>query len=197
MPTLFSGKLKRMFQTSGLEPRARTGRLIIGMLLLMAGGFAMASAWTVSFVTLAAYGVLLLFAGALESAHALQRRRAGDSLPHALAAVFCFIAGALFLTSPVATLASVTALLGAYFIASGLFRALAALLHRDAGWGWTFLRGTVSLILGAVVFASWETLSLALLGLLIGAELVASGLAVLALPAAPVRSPAGASSIER
>jgi uncharacterized membrane protein HdeD (DUF308 family) len=197
MPTLFSGRLKRMFKTSGLEPRARAGRLIIGMLLLMAGGFAVTSAWTVSFVTLAAYGVLLLFAGALESVHALQRRRAGDALPHALAAVFCFIVGALFLTRPVATLASVTALLGAYFIASGLFRILAALLHRNAGWGWTVLRGSVSLILGVVVFASWEISSLALLGLLIGAELIASGLAVLALPAAPVRSPAGARSIER
>lgn len=182
MPTLLSGKLKRMFKTSGLEPRERAGRLVVGVLLIVSGVAAAASAWTVSLVTLTVYGMLLLVAGALELVHAVQRRRSGDFLVHALAAVFALIVAALFLSDPRATLSSVTALLGAYFVAGGLFRVLSASLQRLPGWGWTALRGTASLIFGAIVFASWEVSSLALLGLLIGAELVASGLAMLALP---------------
>jgi uncharacterized membrane protein HdeD (DUF308 family) len=74
-----------------------------------------------------------------------------------------------------------TVVLTAFFIVEGIFQVVGALMYRNAmpgAWGWAVLSGLADLALAAIILNGWPGSVAWVLGLLVGVNLVTSGLAI-------------------
>jgi uncharacterized membrane protein HdeD (DUF308 family) len=97
------------------------------------------------------------------------------------AALSLFV-GILLLWHPVQGAISLTLVLIAFFIAEGVFQIAAALTHREAfpdSWGWMLASGIADLILAALIISGWPGTAAWALGLIVGVNLITSGLAII------------------
>jgi uncharacterized membrane protein HdeD (DUF308 family) len=87
---------------------------------------------------------------------------------------------------------SLTLLIAAALLIRGIFAIVAAVSERYAQWGWSVVYGVVSVLLGGLIFAMWPAISMWLIGLFVGIELLVDGivLAMIGLSARKV-SPRG------
>ena len=77
---------------------------------------------------------------------------------------------------PLAGIASLALLVGAFPFASGIARAgLAFRMKPPRGWGWVLFDGVVSIVLGILVAIGWPASSIAIIGLLTGFTLISTG----------------------
>jgi uncharacterized membrane protein HdeD (DUF308 family) len=92
--------------------------------------------------------------------------------------LFC---GVLLLWHPVEGAVSLTLVLIAFFIVEGVFQIAAAIRYRDAlpdSWGWMMMSGIADLALAAVIISGWPGSSSWALGLIVGVNLITSGVAI-------------------
>ena len=98
-----------------------------------------------------------------------------------LAGVVSILAGAWMIASPILGIVTITMLLGAVFMAEGIFQIWTAFRIRPAaGWGLLLFSGVVS-ILAAVAIAFLLPASPILLGVFAGINLITTGFALLML----------------
>jgi uncharacterized membrane protein HdeD (DUF308 family) len=84
--------------------------------------------------------------------------------------------GICMLAFPLAALASLTLVLGAYLIVEAVLEfTLAFRLRPRDGWGWLFFDGLVALVLGFIIFVRWPHSALWVIGTLIGISIFCSG----------------------
>jgi uncharacterized membrane protein HdeD (DUF308 family) len=154
--------------------------MVIGILLIVGGAFALSAAVFTSFVSVIYLGVLLLIVGMLEIIYAFRMRRSQPFLVYFLAGVLTVIVGGLFLYRPLASLASLTLLIAGFLFASGLFRGITAIVIRYPRWGWDLAYSILAVALGVYVAASWPLSSLWVLGTVVGVEIIARGITLVA-----------------
>jgi uncharacterized membrane protein HdeD (DUF308 family) len=118
---------------------------------------------------------LLIFAGVLEGAYAIRHRERGHLVLYLLEALLAIVVGGLLLQSPVRGAITLTLLLAAYFVISGVFRIVGALALRLPHWGWLLVSGVINLGLGIIVWGGWPVTGLWVLGLFIGINLLFNG----------------------
>jgi uncharacterized membrane protein HdeD (DUF308 family) len=97
------------------------------------------------------------------------------------AALSLFV-GILLLWHPVQGAISLTLVLIAFFIAEGVFQIAASLSHREAfpdSWGWMLASGIADLILAALIISGWPGTAGWVLGLIVGVNLITSGIAII------------------
>jgi uncharacterized membrane protein HdeD (DUF308 family) len=148
----------------------------IGILLIVLGILAIGAAFTAGVVSIVFLGSLLVVGGIGEIIGAFRLRERGLAVPF-LAGLLSAIVGALLALQPIAGLAAAGALIGAYYLASGLFRGITSVIDRYPHWGWDFFYGIVAIVLGGYVLGTWPISSLWLVGTLVGIELVVRGAA--------------------
>jgi len=98
-----------------------------------------------------------------------------------LTAGLSLFAGVLLLWHPVEGSISLTLVLIALFIAEGIFQIAAAIRYRDTlpdSWGWLLMSGIVDLVLAGVIISGWPQSANWALGLVVGVNLITSGLAI-------------------
>ena len=89
--------------------------------------------------------------------------------------------GVLLLWHPVEGTASLTLVLISFFIVEGLFQIAAALAYRSAlpeSWGWMLFSGIADLVLAGLIVAGWPGSANWALGLIVGVNLISSGVAL-------------------
>jgi len=99
-----------------------------------------------------------------------------------LTGALALFAGVLLLWHPIEGVVSLTLVLVAFFIAEGLFQIAAAFGYRTAfpaSWGWMLFSGVTDLILAGLIIAGWPGSASWALGLVVGANLITSGLAII------------------
>jgi uncharacterized membrane protein HdeD (DUF308 family) len=99
-----------------------------------------------------------------------------------LTAALSLFVGVLLLWHPTEGAVSLTLVLIALFIVEGIFQIAASLSYRDVfpdSWGWMLASGIVDLILAALIIKGWPSTASWALGLIVGVNLVSSGLAVI------------------
>lgn len=102
------------------------------------------------------------------------------------AALSLFV-GVLLLWHPVEGAVSLTLVLIAFFIVEGIFQIAAAIQHRTAfphAWGWLLMSGIADLVLAAMMIRGWPSTAVWALGLIVGLNLITSGLAIVMVAAA-------------
>jgi uncharacterized membrane protein HdeD (DUF308 family) len=97
------------------------------------------------------------------------------------AALSLFV-GILLLWHPVEGAVSLTLVLVAFFIVEGVFQIAASFGYRDAfseTWGWMLASGIADLVLAAVIIKGWPSTASWALGLIVGVNLITSGIAIM------------------
>jgi uncharacterized membrane protein HdeD (DUF308 family) len=164
--------------------------LFLGLLLILAGSWALTRPTIATLSVVEVVGYLLLFGAGVEVASGIWAGGWGGFFLHLLCGLLYLFLGALIIDNPVGFAAASTLILAIFFVASGLVRMIFSLTHRFHGWGWMFLSGLVTFALGIMVWRRWPDATFWVLGTLVGIDLifigwswVMLGLAVRSLPA--------------
>ena len=107
-----------------------------------------------------------------------------------LTAALSLLVGVLLVWHPVEGAVTLTLVLIAFFIAEGIFQIAGAIQHRAAlpdAWGWLLMSGIADLALAAMLIWGWPSTAIWALGLMVGLNLITSGLAIVMVASAAHR----------
>ncbi len=157
----------------------KTGGWVIvwGVCLIVAGIVAIVEPAVAAIATALLLAWLFVFAGVVELVYAFQQR-AHDGLAWKVISGLALLAlGIYMLVFPIASLATLTLLIGAFLAASGVSSALLAFkLRPKAGWGWVLFDGILSLVIAIMIMSGWPQNSIDFVGILVGFCLISGGI---------------------
>lgn len=136
-------------------------------------------------------GWVLLFSGAAGLAIMFFAPNVSGFLWSLLTGALSLFAGVLLLWHPVEGVVSLTLLLIAFFIAEGVFQMTAAFGYRHIfpeSWVWMLLSGLADLILALLPISGWPGSANWALGVIVGVNLISSGLATIVVNSAVRRA---------
>jgi uncharacterized membrane protein HdeD (DUF308 family) len=170
--------------------------LFLGVCLILAGVFAISYPGIATITTVEVFGFLLLFGAGVEVASAIWAARWGGFFLHLLGGLLYLFLGTLLIERPGLGAAGYTLILAVFFVASGLVRLVFSLTHQFHGWGWMFLSGLVTFVLGIMIWREWPVAAIWVIGTFVGIDLifigwswVMLGLAMRSLPVHKVSIP--------
>ena len=163
--------------TAGMPAPRRGWVLFWGILLIILGVFAILMPEVAALATALTLAWLLIFAGIAEIVHAIQtRHRLGFGWKLA-SGIVTLLLGMAILLFPVAGIASLALMIGAFIFAGGIFRLILAFrLRPQKGWGWVLFDALLSIVIGGLIAWGWPASSIAFIGLLTGFWLLFTGI---------------------
>jgi uncharacterized membrane protein HdeD (DUF308 family) len=111
----------------------------------------------------------------------------GGFLWSLLTAALSLFVGMLLIWHPVEGAVTLTLVLIAFFITEGIFQIVGAIQHRAAfpnSWGWLLMSGIADLVLAGMLISGWPSTAVWALGLIVGLNLITSGLAIVMMASA-------------
>jgi len=162
----------------------RSWLILAGVTLMALGGLAVAYDTTATIASVVVFGWLLALAGAMQFVHAFQVRESKGFLLYLLDAIVRAAAGTLLVIYPSSGAAAVTMILIFYFIAGGLFKAIASSMLRFPSWGWSLTASLISVALGVMLAMQWPTSGRWFIGFAVGIDMLVYGWALLMFAAA-------------
>jgi uncharacterized membrane protein HdeD (DUF308 family) len=171
-------------QTAVLGAAAKIPGALIGMgiLFIALGMIGIAGQTLFSFVTINLLGAFLIFAGALQFAHALKSSGWKSVGIQIILAILYIAAGIYTWAFPIPALEVITLWLAAIFFVTGFLRLISAFQHRHfREWFWLVLSSAISILMGVLIMNGYPESSLWLPGLLIAIELLLQGWSLLFL----------------
>ena len=147
------------------------------VLLIICGILAVAMPGVAALATALVFGWLLIFGGGCEMAYAIQTRDKEGFSWKLASGILTLVLGIAILVLPLAGVASLALLVGAFLLAGGITRtALAFRFKPQRGWGWILFDGILSIGLAILIAIGWPQSSLAFIGLLTGFTLISTGI---------------------
>ena len=148
-----------------------------GVLLILAGVLAVLMPAVAALATIVVFAWLLIFSGAVEVGYAVQRARSHAAFGWALTVgVVTLLLGIATLVLPLAGIASLAMLVGAFLFAGGIGRLVLAFKLRPLrGWGWVLFDGALSVVVAVLIAVGWPASSIAVIGVLTGLWLIFAG----------------------
>lgn len=156
--------------------------IALGVALVILGVLAIGASVVTTIVSMTVLGWMLIVGGVIQIVHAFRAPRWRGVVLSLLEGILYGVVGVLMATRPLESAAVVTLLLGAFLMASGLFRILAVpTFLRLRNWGWVLASGIISLLLGIGIWAQWPVSGLWVLGAFVGIEMIGWGISLLML----------------
>jgi uncharacterized membrane protein HdeD (DUF308 family) len=147
-----------------------------GILLIITGILAVLMPGIAALSTALVFGWLLVLGGGFEIGYAIQTREQQGFGWKLASGILTLVLGIAILVLPLAGVASLALLVGAFLFASGVARtALAFRLRPEKGWGWVLFDGLLSIVLAILIAIGWPATSVAFIGLLTGFTLISTG----------------------
>lgn len=178
-------------RTRGLASADRTwrGLLALGILWLVLGLSALVLPFAATLAIELLIGIALVVGGIGQFVHASRDREWPSLALQLLGGALAVIAGGLLLLFPIRGIAALTLILGAFFVASGIWKIVIALHNRALPqWRWLLVSGVLGLIIGILILLGWPTSAIWAIGLLVGIEFTVTGAAMIALALAVRRA---------
>jgi uncharacterized membrane protein HdeD (DUF308 family) len=176
-----------------------SGSLWIGVLLIVLGviGIALPTVSTIFAETW--FALILVSAGAAKLGYAFRTRQQGGFVWKLLLSTLYIATGVMLFANPLTGILTLTLLLGSFLLIEGVFELILAFrLRPQQNWTWALGNGIVTLLLGAMIWFQWPFDAPWLLGTLIGASVLFTGVSRVMLslnhPAAPDQSDQAASA---
>jgi uncharacterized membrane protein HdeD (DUF308 family) len=162
--------------------KATTWSIVLSLLMIAAGVFAIWIPLIAGVTVTAIVGWLLVFSGLLHIAFAWQAGRAGAVVWEILIGIVYGAIGFYLLASPVAGLASLTLAIAIYLLIEGVVEFVLSFQLRPApGSGWLLLDGIITLVLAVMIWSTWPSSALWVVGTLVGISMFFSGITRLML----------------
>ena len=152
--------------------------LLLGITMVLLGTLAIADPWINSFTSFAAIlilGFTLIAAGITQVISSFWAGNWSGMLLHMLIGVLYMVVGYMIIDQPGVSMVVLTKFIAIFLIVSGVFRIVASLMTRFAGWGWVLLNGVIALLLGVIINRQMPEAALWVIGLFIGIELLFNG----------------------
>ncbi len=156
--------------------------IVIAVLAIAAGIFCLANplAGSLAAETFAGWSFLLL--GILMFVAVFKETGWGGRIWTLAIAIMAILAGISLLANPLAGVITLAVTLAILFIISGLFKVVASFSLPKGSQKWmVLLSGVISLLLGGMILSDFPSSALAILGILLGIELIADGVWLLGL----------------
>lgn len=126
--------------------------------------------------------IILASAGAAKLVYAYQTRDKGGTLWKALLGVLYIATGVMLFVNPRTGVLTLTLLLGSFLLTEGIFELILAFrLRPQQNWTWALGNGIVTLILGAMIWFQFPFDAPWLLGTLVGASILFTGISRIGL----------------
>lgn len=175
---------------SAPQAQGRGSLYAIGLLLIVAGLAALALPFVASLAVEAVVGWAFVIAGLSQLLYAFRAKGWGGFAWQLLIGAVFLLGGLTLITNPVAGLISLTLVIIATFIASGVLKIVVGLRLRPMeGWGWFVLLGILSLVVAVLIWNRLPSSAAWSLGLLVGIDFLSTGLVFLRLGYVAGRGP--------
>jgi len=171
--------------------------LFLGILLVVIGVVCIAGDITATFVTVLAFGWLLIASAVVALVHAFQVHNWNGFFLYLLSALFRGFTGYALIRYPLAGAVAITLVLASFFIVGGLFRTVGATMMKLPRWGWSVFSGIISVILGVVLLGQLPVSSLWFIGFAIGVDMILEGAALIGFAMGIRRLPEIVPPVER
>lgn len=165
-----------------VEPIRAVARTVftLGVVLVILGTLSLVAPWVTGLAVQAVVGLLMIAAGVMWVTFAFHAHSWGSGLWEALVGVLASITGVVMLAHPLANLAVLTLMVAAYFVSTGILRAIFAFkLKPLKSWGWVLFNGIVSIVLGVLISYQWPLSGLWAIGTLLGVDMVFGGMGLI------------------
>jgi uncharacterized membrane protein HdeD (DUF308 family) len=149
--------------------------LVLGILLVLSGGVALAYPFLASVAVVTVLGVSLLLSGIATIVAAFWAGKWSALLLQLLIGVFYTVLGFIVMDTPLTSTISLTLVVAILFVVIGIMRAVAALAIRFPQWGWSLLSGVLSALVGLVIYKNLPGTALWAIGTLVGIQLLFDG----------------------
>jgi len=158
--------------------RASSGTLLwVGLAMAVVGAAAIVFPMVSTLVATALVGWVFLFSGILMLAGAFGIHGTGPFFGALLIGLLTALAGGFLLFNPLAGALALTILIGVIFLVQGAYELAFAFEMRPAtGWVWMLISALASIVLAAVIVAGLPGISTVALGILLGVNLLTSGI---------------------
>jgi uncharacterized membrane protein HdeD (DUF308 family) len=165
-------------KAAGPDLRKAGGWVIVwGVSLIIAGIVAIVEPSVAAVATALLLAWLFVFAGIVELVYAFQQRAHDGFAWKVLAGLAMLVLGIFMLVNPLASIASLALLIGAFLLASGISSVMLAFkLRPKDGWGWVLFDGALSIVIAIMIASGWPQNSIDFVGILVGFCLISGGL---------------------
>ncbi|NJL40422.1 MAG: HdeD family acid-resistance protein [Leptolyngbyaceae cyanobacterium RM1_406_9] len=162
-------------ENSALNKRAGNSPLI-GILLIVLGVIGLALPVFSTLVAETWVAFILISAGAAKVVYAFQTRDRGGFIWKLLLGILYVGTGIMLFVYPRTGILTLTLLLGSFLLTEGVFETILAFrLRPQQNWTWALVNGIVTLLFGAIVLFQWPFNAPWLIGTLVGASVLFSG----------------------
>ena len=155
--------------------------LVMGILLILAGIYAIVSGEAATLAAIIVLGIVLLVAGFVQILGAFVARGAGHIVLALLVGALDVVVGLMLLQHPGVGALTITLLLAALFVFGGIFRVISALWLQYPHYGWVAFSGVVTFILGVLLWAQWPISAVWFIGFAVGLNFIFAGVSWTAL----------------
>jgi uncharacterized membrane protein HdeD (DUF308 family) len=156
---------------------------IYGVLMILVGIGAILLPGIATLATGLFVGWFLIAAGVLGLISSFQ---AGTSSPgfwwNLLTSILCLLAGGILLVNPISGVLTLTVVLAAYLLATGVTKLVMAFGYKSSiprAWGFVLFSAVVDIILGIIIVAGLPGTAVWVIGLMVGINLLFTGVALL------------------
>jgi uncharacterized membrane protein HdeD (DUF308 family) len=156
--------------------------LVLGIAQLLCGALALAVPVAASLAAVVIFGAVLVVSGIFQGVHAFTVRTWQGAALQALSGLLYTVAGLLALVFPLTGALTLTIVVAVLLVLDGITRCVLAYRLRPwDGWGWFLAAGIASMAVGILLLLGWPLTGLVALGVLLGVNLLFSGVTLCAL----------------
>ena len=156
--------------------------LVAGVVIALMGLVATFAPFLTGISIASLVGVLLIVGGTLQLVGALRGEGWRGFVWQIVLGGLSLVAGITVFLNPLLGLVTLTLLVIAYLVASGVVEVVMGLkLRGEPNWAWTIASGVIGILLGAMLWVGFPSTALWAVGVLFGVNLLISGISMIAL----------------
>jgi uncharacterized membrane protein HdeD (DUF308 family) len=170
---------------AGVASEHRGWFVFLGIALIVIGMVAIAFPFVATIAAKTVIGWLFLIGGVIQVVHAFSTQKWSAFLFELIVGVLYVLAGGWMAFFPFAGIITLTIFLAVFFVIEGVIEiAMGFRVRPAAGWVWLLVSGIIAIAAGLLILAGLPSTAVWAIGLLVGINLIFSGISYLTLATA-------------